>query len=105
MRVDGRGMDRARRSSSYANNNNDTTTTTVLDASLVGAGVGALVLTGSIPRLMGRAMARLPDAWPNACLAGVALGALTSGGLWVARQQDRSQRTWEHFLFPWMAHR
>ena len=42
----------ARRSSYYANDNNDTTTTsatTLLDASLLSAGLGALVLTGNGP--------------------------------------------------------
>ncbi len=74
----------------------------MLDACLVGTGLGTLLVTRTGERMMGRVLARLPESGVHACLAGAVVGALTATGLWVTSHQDRSLRDWNHF-FPFFS--
>jgi hypothetical protein len=75
-----------------------------LEASLAGLGCGALLASGTAGKLLRRTtiMARLPESAGFACLAGAVAGALTSTGLWQAR--DTARHDWDvyhHLVLPW----
>jgi hypothetical protein len=74
-----------------------------LEASLAGLGCGALLASGTGVKLLRRTiMARLPESAGFACLAGAVAGALTSTGLWQARDTARHWDVLRHMMVvPW----
>ena len=73
-----------------------------LEASLAGLGCGALLASGTAGKLLRRTiMARLPESAGFACLAGAVAGALTSTGLWQARDTARHWDVYHHLVLPW----
>ena len=75
-----------------------------LEASLAGLGCGALLASGTAGKLLRRTiMARLPESAGLACLAGAVAGALTSTGLWQARDTARHWDVLRHMMVvPWV---
>ncbi len=71
-----------------------------LEASLAGLGCGALLASGTAGKLFRRTiMARLlPESAGLACLAGAVAGALTSAGLWQARDTARHWDVLRHMV-------
>ncbi len=75
---------------------------TSLEATLAGLGCGALLASGTGVKLLRRTiMARLPESAGRACLAGAVAGALTSTGLWQARDTARHWDALRHMVVPW----
>ena len=74
-----------------------------LEATLAGLGCGALLASGTAGKLLRRTimMARLPESAGLACLAGAVAGALTSTGLWQARDTARHWDVYRHLVLPW----
>ncbi len=73
-----------------------------LEASLVGLGCGALLASGTAGKLLRRTiMAPLPESAGRACLAGAVAGALTSTGLWQARDTARHWDVYRRMVLPW----
>ncbi len=73
-----------------------------LEATLAGVGCGALLASGTGVKLLRRTiMARLPESAGFACLAGAVAGALTSTGLWQARDTARHWDMYHHLVLPW----
>jgi hypothetical protein len=71
-----------------------------LEASLAGLGCGALLASGTAVKLLRRTMARLPEPMEYACLAGAVAGALTSTGLWQARNTARHWGAYRQMMVP-----
>ncbi len=72
-----------------------------LEATLAGLGCGALLASGTAGKLLRRTiMARLPESAGLACLAGAVAGALTSTGLWQARQTERNWAVYRQMVLP-----
>ena len=63
----------------------------LLEASLLGLGVGALWTAGTGEKLLRRTLMSplLPETMEYACLAGAVTGALAATGLWTARRSLR----------------
>ena len=75
----------------------------LLEASLLGLGVGALWTAGTGEKLLRRTIMSplLPETMEYACLAGAVTGALTSTGLWQARRTAREWDVYRHLVLPW----
>ena len=70
-----------------------------LEATLAGLGGGALLASGTAGKLLRRRiMAPLPESAGLACLAGAVAGALTSTGLWQARDTARHWDVLRHMV-------
>jgi hypothetical protein len=73
-----------------------------IEASLAGLGCGALLASGTGVKLLRRTiMTRLPESAGLACLAGAVAGALTSTGLWQARDTARHWDVYHHWVLQW----
>ena len=75
----------------------------LLEASLLGLGVGALWTAGTGEKLLRRTLMSplLPEAMEYACLAGAVTGALAATGLWQARDTARHWDVYHHWVLPW----
>ena len=74
----------------------------LLEASLLGLGVGALWTAGTGEKLLRRTIMAplLPETMEYACLAGAVAGALAATGLWQARDTARHWDMLRHMVVP-----